>query len=137
MTSPNPDPAAKPVRRTFTAEYRNQMIDEYEAAPHGQKAAVLRREGLHQSQIREWSMARASKKVPPRRRRRPAAAAAEGGVDADRVLRAENERLTRQNARLAREVNQTQAALEIMGKLHALLDNLSESTDTTTSPKRP
>jgi transposase len=136
MTSPTPDPAAKPVRRTFTVEYRNQIIDEYEAAPHGQKSAVLRREGLHQSQIREWSLVRASQKVPSHRRRKPADAVS-GGGDADRVLRAENERLTRQNARLAREVNQTQAALEIMGKLHALLENLSESTDTTTSSRKP
>ena len=37
MTSPNPNPAAKPVRRRFTAEYRNQIFDEYEAAPHGQQ----------------------------------------------------------------------------------------------------
>jgi transposase len=29
------DPAARAVRRTFTAEYRNRIIDEYERAPHG------------------------------------------------------------------------------------------------------
>ncbi len=30
------------------------MVAQYEAAPHGEKAAVLRREGLYQSQVREW-----------------------------------------------------------------------------------
>ena len=40
------DPAARPVRRSFTAEYRARVVAEYQAAPHGQKAAVLRREGL-------------------------------------------------------------------------------------------
>ena len=51
------DPAAKPVRRSFTAEYRARVVAEYEAAPHGEKSAVLRREGLYQSQIREWTAA--------------------------------------------------------------------------------
>ncbi len=48
------DPAAKPIRRSFTAEYRAQVVAEYKAAPHGEKAGVLRREGLYQSQVREW-----------------------------------------------------------------------------------
>src|SRR5664279_1315866 len=52
------DPAAKPVRRSFTAEYRSRVVAEYAAAPHGEKSAVLRREGLYQSQIREWTDAR-------------------------------------------------------------------------------
>ena len=52
------DPAAKPVRRSFTAEYRARVVAEYAAAPHGEKAGVLRREGLYQSQVREWTDAR-------------------------------------------------------------------------------
>jgi len=36
-----PDPAARPVRRTFTAEYRALVVAEYEAAPHGHKSADL------------------------------------------------------------------------------------------------
>ena len=46
------------MRRSFTAAYRPRVVAEYEAAPHGSKAAVLRREGLYQSQIREWTIAR-------------------------------------------------------------------------------
>jgi len=44
-----PDPAPKPIRRSFTTEYRHRVVAEYEAAPHGEKSAVLRREGLYQS----------------------------------------------------------------------------------------
>ncbi len=45
------DPAPRPVRRSFTAEYRARLVAEYEAAPRGEKSGVLRREGLYQSQI--------------------------------------------------------------------------------------
>jgi hypothetical protein len=47
------DPAPRPVRRSFTAEYRARVVAEYEAAPRREKGSVLRREGLFQSQIRE------------------------------------------------------------------------------------
>ncbi len=47
MSSPNPvggeqpvDPAPRPTRRTFTAEYRDRILDEYLAAPHGEKGSV-------------------------------------------------------------------------------------------------
>src|SRR5665811_1646083 len=52
------DPAPKPTRRSFTAEYRAKVLAEYEAAPHGEKSAVLRREGIHQTQVAEWAKAR-------------------------------------------------------------------------------
>ena len=123
------DPAARPVRRSFTAEYRARVVAEYEAAPHGSKAAVLRREGLYQSQIREWTIARDTVTrgaSAPRRAHR--ATAAEGKDDPGR-LRAENQRL-------ARELARSQAVVQIMGKLQGLLDSVSESTDTMTSSRR-
>ncbi|MCI4674450.1 hypothetical protein [Candidatus Mycolicibacterium alkanivorans] len=65
MDSANPvdgeqpvDPAPRPIRRTFTAQYRNRILDEYLAAPHGEKGAALRRGGLYQSQMRDWARAR-------------------------------------------------------------------------------
>jgi transposase len=118
------DPAARPVRRSFTAEYRARVVAEYEAAPHGQKAAVLRREGLYQSQIREWAMARAALAREPAVPRRPHRARDASGAREDPGrLRAENQRLTRELAR-------SQAVVEIMGKLQGLLEAISESTDT-------
>ena len=59
------DPAPKPVRRSFTTEYRHRVVAEYEAAPHGEKTGVLRREGLYQSQIREWRAERVLTVVDP------------------------------------------------------------------------
>jgi len=52
------DPAPRLVRRSFTAACRAMVVAGYEAAPDGSKAGVLRREGLYQSQIREWTSAR-------------------------------------------------------------------------------
>ncbi len=52
------DPAPKPKRRTYTAEYRARVLAEYEAAPLGVKSAVLRREGLYQTLVAEWAKAR-------------------------------------------------------------------------------
>jgi len=121
------DPAARPVRRTFTAEYQARVIAEYQAAPHGEKGAVLRREGLYQSQIRDWTRSRAvlDRDPPPRRPHR--ARAASGRNDDPGRLRAENQRLTRELAR-------SQAVVEIMGKLQGLLEAISESTGTPPPP---
>ncbi|MGI8415955.1 MAG: transposase [Nakamurella sp.] len=120
-----PNPAARPVRRSFTAEYRARVVAEYEAAPHGEKAGVLRREGLYQSQVREWRAerdVRAAGLVPKRTSHRTSAKSSE----ADR-LRAEN-------ARLAAELAKSQAVVEIMGKLQGLLETISESTGTPPPP---
>jgi hypothetical protein len=64
------------------------VVAEYEAAPHGQKAAVLRREGLYQSQIREWTMARAALACDPAvpRRLHRARDASGGKEDPSRLL---------------------------------------------------
>jgi transposase len=118
------DPAARPVRRSFSAEYRARVVAEYEAAPHGGKAGVLRREGLYQSQIREWTIARdalARGASAPHRPHRATGSA--GGKDDSGRLRAENQRLTR-------ELAKSQAVVEIMGKLQGLLESISESTST-------
>ncbi|MGH3780114.1 MAG: transposase [Pseudonocardiaceae bacterium] len=123
------DPAARPVRRSFTAEYRARVVAEYEAAPHGSKAAVLRREGLYQSQIREWTKARDALtrgvSVPRRPHR---ATESSGGKNEPGRLLAENQRLTR-------ELAKSQAVVEVMGKLHGLLETISESTGTS-APSR-
>jgi len=117
-----PDPAARPVRRTFTAEYRALVVAEYEAAPHGHKSAVLRREGLYHSTVREWMQARDSvAREASRPTRRHGGGRAAGPDDPGR-LRAEN-------ARLTRELAKSQAVVEIMGKLQGLLETISECPD--------
>ena len=125
-----PDPAARPVRRTFTAEYRAQLVAEYEAAPHGQKSAVLRREGLYHSTVREWTQARdAVAREASRPTRRHGGSGRAGGIEDPGKLRAEN-------ARLTRELAKSRAVVEIMGKLQGLLEAISESTEMPAPPAK-
>ena len=125
------DPAARPRRRSFTAEYKARILDEYDALPAGpERGALLRREGLYTSHIAEWRKARntaAPDGVTPKARQ---------GRTAEQV---ELERLRRHNARLEAELERTKTALEITGKVHALLEQLSESaaTDPTSSASSP
>src|SRR6266508_6346484 len=87
------DPAAKPTRRRFSAEYKLAILDEYERLTDaGAKGALLRREGLYSSHIVEWRRARdvgAMKALAPKAR--PVKRSAE---------QIENERLRRRNERL-------------------------------------
>ncbi len=123
----DPDPAARPRRRSFTAEYKAGILAEYDALPAGGQGALLRREGLYTSHIAEWRKARDT--------------AALGGLEAKTrgakrsPEQLELERLRKKNARLEAELERTRLALEISGKAHALLEMLSESADTETRSK--
>jgi transposase len=43
----------RPRRRTFTAQYKLDVVAEYDAAPAGEKGAVLCRKGLYSSHVIE------------------------------------------------------------------------------------
>lgn len=122
------DPAARPTRRSFTASYKAEILAEYDSWPKGseQRGAILRREGLYSSHISEW-------------RKQAEAGAREGLARKSKKRRSaeqvELDRLRRENQRLARDLERTQTALEITGKVHALLEQLSESADTETRSK--
>jgi len=49
---------------------------------------------------------------------------------------AEIARLTRENARMSKRLHTTEAALDIMGKAHALLETLSERADSDEQRKK-
>lgn len=126
-----PDPAPRPTRRSFTAAYKLAVVAEYEAAPHGEKSAVLRREGLYHSHIKEWARARDAGARSGLADARGSASGSKGSAK-----RGEVERLRAQNVRLTAQLAKTRTALDIMGKAHVLLEMLSESTDTSTHSRR-
>ena len=123
VTDDDIDPAARPRRRTFSAEYKAEIVAEYDSHPKGseERGAILRREGLYTSHISEW-------------RKAAAAGAREGLAAKSKKCRSaeeiELEKLRAKNERLAAELERTKTALEITGKVHALLEQLSESADT-------
>ena len=126
------DPAARPRRRSFIAEYKTRILDEYDALPAGgpERGALLRREGLYTSHVAEWRKARNTAVrdgLTPKTRQ---------GRTTEQV---ELERLRKHNDRLEAELKRTKTALEITGKVHALLEQLSESaaTDPTSSASSP
>lgn len=123
VTDDDIDPAARPRRRSFSAEYKAEILAEYDSHPKGseERGAILRREGLYTSHISEW--------------RKQAEAGARDGLAAKSKKRrskeaVELEKLRTKNERLEAELTKTKTALEITGKVHALLEQLSESADT-------
>lgn len=139
--SPNPlglpagggsDPAPRPSRRTFSPEYKLAIIAEYENAPNGEKGAILRREGLYSSHVIEWTRARDAGALGAATANRPDATGQRSKRTAEQV---ELEKLRRQNEKLQADLKKTRMALDIMGKAHALLEELSESADNDTPPR--
>ena len=119
---PDPEVPERARRRTFTAQYKQEILAAYEAAPDGEKGAILRREGLYSSLISEWRRARdagalAGLKQP---RGRPAA---------DR-RDAEIARLRKEKAKLERELAKARFVVDVQSKLQALLETISEGADT-------
>jgi transposase len=139
VSAPGGPRADQPRRRVFTPEYKLAMVAAYDRAAPGERGALLRRERLYHSHIIEWRKARdagtlvargaaeQTETVPDEHA--PSTAARRRRRGTNTAEQAELERLRRQNEKLARDLARSQAALEIMGKAHALLELLSESTD--------
>lgn len=123
----------------FTPEYKLAVVAEYDrASTAGERGGLLRREGLYHSHIIEWRKARDAGTLVSRPAAEPPATAHDGPSSPPRRRRgrasaeqAELQRLRRHNEKLAKDLARTQAALEIMGKAHALLELLSESAEPT------
>jgi len=129
MDSAVPDPGGprsdRPSRRSFTPAQKLEHLAAYEAACQtSQGGAYLRSEGLFSSQITEW------------RKLRDAGVLAGERVPKPSAEQAEIARLRRDLERAERRLATTETALVIMGKAHALLEQISESADTDQPRKR-
>jgi transposase-like protein len=116
---PDPRVPERARRRTFTAKYKLEILAAYDAAPDGEKGALLRRDGLYSSHIVQWRRAHdagalAGLTVPRGRKRRD--------PQAERIARLEQEK-----RQLEQELVKTRFVVDVQAKLHALLETLSES----------
>ncbi len=120
---PDPEIPEKAKRRQFSAQYKLDIVAEYDRATEpGAKGALLRREGLYSSHIVDWRRARdagalAELRKPRGRRRR---LSPEG---------LELERVRRRNDRLESELAKARLVIEVQGKVSALLEVISESAE--------
>lgn len=98
-------------RRTFTAAYKRQIVEEAAQCGHGGIGALLRREGLYSSQLTTWRKAYEAGPLSDKPR------GPRANPDA-----AEVKRLQRENARLQRKLEQAEAIIEAHKKLARLLE---------------
>lgn len=115
---PNPEVLEKAKRRTFSAEYKLQIVREADACRPGEVGILLRREGLYSSNLSTWRRQRERGELdglsPKRRgwRSKP--------VD---TIAKRNAELKRENERLQRRLAQAEAIIEVQKKVAALLGN--------------
>lgn len=115
----DPQVPEKARRRTFTAGFKTKVLAEYDAALEGHKGVVLRRHGLYSSHLVDW-----------RRQRDAGGMAALGvprGKPAADLRDRELQRLRADNERLTERLRKAELVIEVQGKVHALLEELSES----------
>jgi transposase len=116
---PDSEVVAKAKRRTFTAEYKQRILQEADsaAATPGGIGALLRREGLYSSHLVTWRRDRSQgiqQALVPRKR---------GRKSQRNPLEEENQKLRRQNARLTEDLRKANIIIEVQKKVAALLGN--------------
>lgn len=128
MGGDEPTLPPKPRRRSFSAEYKLAILEQYDACEgDGDKGALLRQEGLYSSHIVEWRRARdaaALDGLSPRVRQSKTSPEAAALAKANRRVEA-----------LETDLARHKLALDIAGKAHALLEMLAESAAPEQKPK--
>ena len=123
-TSPDGGPVRQnPVRRVFSAEYKLAILAEYDRCTEtGEKGALLRREGLYSSLITDWRRQHRQGLLKANLGR---ADGGRGGPSLSEVAKLKDEK-----ERLRKKLTQAEVIIEVQGKVHALLENISKSADT-------
>jgi transposase-like protein len=118
---PDGSETPRPKRRRFEAGFKLRVLEEWDRASDSvERAAILRREGIYSSMISDWKRQRREGRLVAEARRPEG----RGGPSY-----AEVERLRRENQRLAEQLAKANFVIEVQGKVHALLEELSKSAD--------
>jgi len=118
-SQPDPEVIAKAKRRTYTAEYKQRILEEAEAvaATRGGVGALLRREGLYSSLLATWRRERANgirEALTPQRR---------GPKSKGNPLEEEIQKLHRQVGQLTEKLRKAEIIIDVQKKVAALLGN--------------
>jgi transposase len=117
ISRPDSEVVAKPKRRTYTAEYKQRILREAEAAAatRGGLGALLRREGLYSSLLAYWRRERADgilEALTPQKR---------GPKSKRNPMEEEVQKLRCQNARLSEDLRKAHIIIDVQKKVAALL----------------
>jgi len=117
VSPPDPEVAAKPKRRQFTAAYRLRILEEANrCTTSGEIGQLLRREGLYSSHLSNWRKAQREGSLaalaPKKRGARP---------KARNPLEPKVKQLEAENARLKVELHQAHTILDVQEKVAGLL----------------
>jgi len=123
--------------RRFTKSYKRRILAELDACEHfGDRAALLRREGLYSSYVTKWrrqmahddrDSSKSSDSGKPSNIGRPRLSSAER----------ENRRLKAENERLRRELERANLAIDVQKKLCALLETFSTPLPSDPTSSKP
>ena len=115
--------AGRPTRRSFPDAYKQRIVAEYDAAPVGEKGAILRRERVWETNIRRWRKNIATQGSGEMGKR----VSAETTGDQKRIRELERQvaALEVKIAKRDEELGKANSALEILGKAVAFLEALS------------
>ena len=125
VARPNPEVVARAKRRRFSAEYKQRILAQADAAKGcGKIGSLLRREGLYSSLLATWRRERAAairQGLSPRKR----------GPKPQADPRAlQYQQLERENARLIEELRKAHLVIDVQKKVAALLGRALPETET-------
>jgi transposase len=120
VKAPDPETLEKPKRRRHTAEFKLKILGLTDHVTPGERAAVLRKHGLYGSLLTDWRRARESGTL--------GALAKKRGPKAE-PRQAELDKLSRENAKLRRQLEVAELIIETQKKTSALLGIVLDPTD--------
>lgn len=114
---PDPEVVPQAKRRRFTAKYKLSILEKADACTEpGQLGALLRREGLYSSNLKNWRRQREQGSLtglaPKKRGPRP---------DPDREMLKRIAKLEKENLRLADKLEKAELIIEVQKKVARLL----------------
>ena len=119
-----PDPMLeKRTRRQFSTEYKLRIIAQAEQCQRGELGALLRREHLYSSQLRDW------RKQLAQGGEQALSKSAPGPQPKLTIEQRELEKLRRENARLTRKLEIANGCLSLQKKALQMLDQVNNGDD--------